>query len=61
MFGSQETERKIIYIYIYILQVDIFWGKEMEMILTRTNEREIYFSEMILRAYFNLDFFIIIK
>ena len=42
-----------------ILQVDFFLGKEMEMILTRTNEREIYFSEMILCAYFNLDFFII--
>ena len=55
MFSSQETERNI----IYTLQVDFFWGKEMEMILTRTNEKEIYFSEMILCAYFNLDFFII--
>ena len=41
MFSSQETERKI----IYTLQVDFFWGKEMEMILTRTNEKEIYFSD----------------
>ena len=38
MFGSQETERKI----IYTLQVDFFLGKEIKMILTRTNKRIIF-------------------